>query len=416
MITHLSILFVVKRSKLSSKGLCPIHLRVTFEGKRLEITTGRFIEPEKWCIDSGKVKGKSAEVREINTYLDILRSRIYTIQKDLIQAGEIISTEKIRSKFCGVEDNQRLLLIILNDHNVKMEQLIGNEYAKGTLVRYKCCYRHLKNFLRIKYNLSDIDISKVNLEFINNFEHYLRTKDENPCSNNSAVKYIKNLSKVIRICLANEWIKRDPLVGYKSKYTEVNRKFLDDVELRKLENKEFSIERMDVVRDMFVFSCYTGLSFVDARNLTADNIGVGIDGRKWIFTARQKTKISSNIPLLEKAEKILLKYEDYPRCGHRASKLLPILSNQKMNAYLKEVADLCGISKELTFHIARHTFATTVTLSNGVSIESVSKMLGHKSIKTTQIYAKIMDRKVSDEMDSLSDLLSKREISLKDKL
>lgn len=416
MSTHLSILFVVKRSKLSSKGVCPIHLRVTFEGKRLEITTGRFIEPEKWCIDSGKVKGKSAEVREINTYLDILRSRIYTIQKDLIQAGEIISTEKIRSMFCGVEDSKRLLLIILNDHNVKMEQLIGNEYAKGTLVRYKSCYRHLKNFLRIKYNLSDIDISKVNLEFINNFEHYLRTKDENPCSNNSAVKYIKNLSKVIRICLANEWIKRDPLVGYKSKYTEVNRKFLDDVELRKLEDKEFTIERMDVVRDMFVFSCYTGLSFVDARNLTADNIGVGIDGRKWIFTARQKTKISSNIPLLEKAEKILLKYQDYPRGGHRALKLLPIPSNQKMNAYLKEVADLCGISKELTFHIARHTFATTVTLSNGVSIESVSKMLGHKSIKTTQIYAKIMDRKVSDEMDSLSDLLSKREVSLKNKL
>lgn len=135
--------------------------------------------------------------------------------------------------------------------------------------------------------------------------------------------------------------------------------------MRKLEAKEFTIERMDVVRDMFIFSCYTGLSFVDARNLTADNIGVGIDGRKWIFTASQKTKISSNIPLLEKAEKIHLKYKDYPRGGHRASKLLPIPANQKMNAYLKEVADLCGITKELTFHIARHTFATTVTLSNG---------------------------------------------------
>ncbi|MCY0976947.1 site-specific integrase [Chryseobacterium wangxinyae] len=413
MSTHLSILFLMKRSKISSKGLCPIHLRVTFDGKRLEITTGRFIEPDKWCIESGKVKGRSADVRETNTYLDILRSRVYSIQNELIQSGETISVEEIRNKLTGVEDNKKLLLVILNDHNLKMEQLVGNEYAKGTLVRYKSCYRHLKNFLRIKYNVSDIDISKVNLEFINNFEHYLRTKEENPCSNNSAVKYIKNLSKVIRICLANEWLDRDPLIGYKSKYTEVNRKFLDDAELRKIELKEFNIERMEIIRDMFVFSCYTGLSFIDVRNLTADNIGVGIDGRKWIFTARQKTKIASNIPLLEKAEKILFKYKDYPMGGHRAKKLLPIPVNQKMNAYLKEVADLCGISKELTFHIARHTFATTVTLSNGVSIESVSKMLGHKSIKTTQIYAKIMDRKVSDEMDSLSNLLERKEKSFK---
>ncbi|MCU7618515.1 site-specific integrase [Chryseobacterium sp. PBS4-4] len=413
MSTHLSILFTVKRSKISSKGLVPIHLRVTVDGKRLEITTGRFIEPEKWCTESGKVKGRSADVREINTYLDILRSRIYAIQKDLIQSGEIISVEEIRNKLTGIEDSKKLLLLIFSDHNLKMEQLIGNEYAKGTLVRYKSCCRHLKNFLRFKYNLSDIDISKVNLEFINNFEHYLRTKDENPCSNNSAVKYIKNLSKVIRICLANEWLNRDPLIGYKSKYTEVNRKFLDEAELRKIELKEFNIERIEIVRDMFVFSCYTGLSFIDVRNLTADHIGVGIDGRKWIFTARQKTKISSHIPLLDKAEKILLKYKDYPMGGYRAKKLLPIPANQKMNSYLKEVADLCGITKELTFHIARHTFATTVTLSNGVSIESVSKMLGHKSIKTTQIYAKIMDRKVSDEMDSLGDLLNKKEKSLR---
>lgn len=410
---NLSILFLAKRSKISTKGLCPIHLRVTVEGKRLEISTGKFIEPEKWCSESGKVRGRSADVREINNHLDILRSRIYSIQKDLIQSGEIVSAEEIRSKLNGADEHKRLLLVIFNEHNVKMEELIGNEFAKGTLVRYKSCYRHLKNFLSANYNISDIDISKVNLNFINSFEHYLRTKQKNPCSNNSAIKYIKNLSKIIRICLANEWLDKDPMIGFKSKYTEVNRKFLDESELRKLENKKFSIERIEIIRDMFVFSCYTGLSFVDARNLTSDNIGIGIDGRKWIFTSRQKTKIPSHIPLLEKAEKILDKYKDYPMGGHRASKLLPIPANQKMNAYLKEVADLCDVTKELTFHIARHTFATTVTLSNGVSIESVSKMLGHKSIKTTQIYAKIMDRKVSDDMFALGHLLARKD-NLKD--
>ena len=189
----------------------------------------------------------------------------------------------------------------------------------------------------------------------------------------------------------------DPFLGYNSKFVEVNRGFLDEEELSRLQNKELKIERIALVRDVFLFSCFTGLSFIDAWNLTKDNIGIGIDGNKWIFTARQKTKIASHIPLLPIAEDIINKYEKHPMCAI-SGKLLPVLSNQKMNAYLKEIADLCEISKELTFHIARHTFATTITLSNGVPIESVSKMLGHKSIKTTQHYAKILDKKVSEDM------------------
>lgn len=299
-----------------------------------------------------------------------------------------------------------MLIPIFKDHNHRMKALVGKEYAKGTLTRYKTCLSHTEEFLKWKFNVSDIEITEIDHAFISDFEFFLRT--EKSCANNSAVKYIKNFGKIIRICLANKWITYDPFLCYDSKFVEVQRQFLDENELFALANKEFEIERIAQVRDIFLFSCYTGLAYIDTRNLKRENIGVGIEGNKWIFTSRQKTKTASNIPLLPQAEEIIEKYKDNVHCIVKGS-LLPVLSNQKMNAYLKEIADLCGIKKELTFHIARHTFATTVTLSNGVSIESVSKMLGHKSIKTTQHYAKILDSKVSQDMGNLKVILQQKE-------
>lgn len=274
----------------------------------LEFSVGRSIGPEKWCNDSGKLKGRSSEVRQVNNYLDLLKSRVHKIQQDFTFDKEMLTVQILKDKLFGLDQNKRMLLTIMKEHNDKMEKLIGNEYAKGTVIRYKSCYKHLQNFLKVNFNCDDIEISKINLKFINDFEYYLRTKDEKPCSNNSAVKNIKNLGKIIRICLANEWLEKDPYIGYKSSYNEVHRKFLDEAELKRLETKIFKIDRISVVRDIFVFSCYTGLSFVDIRNLTKDHIGVGVDGKRWIFTSRQKTKILSNIPLLSKAEDILNMY------------------------------------------------------------------------------------------------------------
>ncbi|WP_462251445.1 site-specific integrase [Ferruginibacter sp.] len=216
---------------------------------------------------------------------------------------------------------------------------------------------------------------------------------------NSAVKYVKNFGKIIRICISNNWLDKDPFVNYKSKFKEVVRAFLSQDEIDAIAAKEFSIERLGQVRD-FLFSCYTGLAYIDVKQLTRNNISLGIDGEKWIFISRQKTDTQSNIPLLPMAESVLDKYKNHPQCINEKS-LLPVLSNRKMNSYLKEITDVCGITKELAFRIARHTFATTVTLTNGVSIESVSKMLGHRSIKSTQHYANILDRKVSDDMKIL---------------
>jgi site-specific recombinase XerD len=197
--------------------------------------------------------------------------------------------------------------------------------------------------------------------------------------------------------LANNWIDRNPFSNYKAKIREVERVYLSEEEIENIINKDFKTDRLSLVRDIFLFSCFTGLAYIDVKNLTKSHISLGIDGEKWIFTHRQKTETASKIPILPITQMIIDKYEDHPECCNQ-NKLLPILSNQKMNAYLKEIAGICEIEKELTFHIARHTFATTVTLTNGVPIESVSKMLGHKNLRTTQHYAKVLDKKVSEDM------------------
>lgn len=236
-----------------------------------------------------------------------------------------------------------------------------------------------------------MDVLEISPAFVSNYEFWLRTVKK--CANNTAVKYIKNFQKIVNICLANDWIQKNPFTSYKAKLTPVTPNFLDENQLVVIQNKVFRTERLTLVRDMFLFSCYTGLAYIDIQKLTSDNISVGLDGARWISTKRTKTKIDVRLPILLIAEEILLKYKDHPKCLNEG-KVLPILSNQKMNEYLKEISDLCEIGFDLTFHTARHTFATTVTLSNGVPLETVSKMLGHSSLKMTQHYAKILDRKI----------------------
>ena len=269
--------------------------------------------------------------------------------------------------------------------------------------RYETSLKHTKNFLLWKYNISDISIEKIDYSFIMEYEFYLRSVRK--CANNTAVKYIKNFHKIINICLANGWLTKDPFANYKSKVKEVIREYLTEREIQDLMEKELVSDRLELVRDIFIFSCFTGLAYIDVKQLSNDNIVLGIDGDKWINKNRQKTDTSSRIPILPTAQFIIDKYANHPVCVNE-DKLLPIFSNQKMNAYLKEIATVCGINKELTFHIARHTFATTVTLSNGVPIETVSKMLGHTNLKTTQHYAKILDKKISEDMKILKDKFS----------
>ena len=393
-----SILFYIKRAKINVDGVCPIYTRVTINSKRFEFSTNKFISPDKWSTEGAKVKGNSEDARSINNQLDIIKNQIMDAEKRLYKKEIQINSENLRNELFGIKERERLLIPIFTEHNRKIKELVGSEYAPGTLERYETSLKHTKDFLQWKYRVSDIDIEKIDHAFITEYEFYLRT--ERKCANNTAVKYIKNFHKIINICLANGWLNKDPFANYKSKVKEVIREFLTEQEIQSLMEKEFVSERLELVRDIFVFSCFTGLAYIDVKQLTQDNIVLGIDGDKWINKNRQKTDTNSKIPLLPTAQYILDKYANHPVCVNE-DKLLPIFSNQKMNAYLKEIATVCGINKELTFHIARHTFATTVTLSNGVPIETVSKMLGHTNLKTTQHYAKILDKKISEDMQVL---------------
>lgn len=273
----------------------------------------------------------------------------------------------------------------------------------ATIKRYDTTLEHTRSFIAWKYNLADIEIKNLSFDFVSDMEFWL--KSVRKCNHNSAIKYIGNMRKIVNYCLKSGWLSRDPFFGFKMAKREVVREYLSEDELHALAAKQFAVDRLSQVRDIFLFSCYTGLAFIDVFQLTPASIAKGIDGNQWIFTSRQKTDTPTRVPLLPQAQEILDKYKNHPRCVNE-NKVVPILSNQKMNAYLKEIADVCGITKTLTFHIARHTFATTVTLNNNVPIESVSKMLGHKSIKITQHYAKIMDKKVSIDMLILKERLT----------
>jgi site-specific recombinase XerD len=402
----MSILFYVKSSKATKNGLLPIYQRITINGVRIELSTSRFIEKSKWNTAAGKIKGTTEEARLINSHLDILKTKVYETEKWMINNNEEINAQTFKNKLLGIDEKQRKLILIFEDHNKKMKELVGREYSINTYKKYETTLSHTKEFLKHQYSINDISIKLVNIAFLNDFDFYLRNTKN--CNNNSTIKYIRNFGKIIKQCYVNDWIEKDPFIKYKSKVKEIERVYLSEKEIQSIIEKDFKTERLSLVRDIFLFSCFTGLAYIDVKNLTKSHISFGIDGEKWIFTHRQKTESASKIPILPVTQMVIDKYADNPECINQ-NKLLPILSNQKMNAYLKEIAGVCEIEKELTFHIARHTFATTVTLTNGVPIESVSKMLGHKNLRTTQHYAKVLDRKVSEDMKILRDKFSQIE-------
>ena len=401
----ISVLFYAKKSKTKSNFRVPIYLRITVNGKRAEFSTGKDVEISKWSSAQNRLKGNSEEARAINKYLDILKSNVLVLENKLALSRESFDAIDIKNLLTGANTTERYLIPIFEEHNSKIEKLLGKEYAPATLKNFKTCLAHLKEFLWKFHKKSDIDIQKLEPSFLNDFDFFLRTKPN--INNNSAVKHTKNLSKILKLCYQNNWIEKDLVIFYKGKFQEVNVNFLTEEEIRTIKNKDFIGKGLNLVRDIFIFSCYTGLAYVDIFNLTNEQITIGIDGNLWIITNRQKTGTNSNIPLLPIAEEIIKKYENHPLVSN-SGKLLPVYSNQKVNEYLKTIADNCNINKKLTFHCARHTFATTVTLSNNVSMESVSKMLGHKSIKTTQHYAKILDKKVSEDMNNLKKRLIRK--------
>ena len=395
-----SILFVAQKGKLKANGKAPVLARVTINGEMIHLATRMDVEPDRWIGKECRTLGKTAEDKYVNEMLEKYRTIIRNKYDDLFFKGEVITASRLKSLLTSKNEEVKKLLQLFDEFNNDYSKLVGKETSQKTYTRYLLARRRLAEFMVAKYNVKDILLSEINKKFINDFYIYLRTVDGHN-GHNYHMKMIQRFRTVFKMAKDNGWVTTDPFGSFKMKMEETHRDCLTIEELTTLMEKQLVSERLCKVRDIFVFSCYTGLSYTDVYHLEKVDLVKGNDGRLWIDRERIKTGNEFNVPLLDVPLAILEKYADHTS----KNKLLDIPSNQKVNDYLKEIAAVCGIDKPLTFHIARHTFATTVTLENGVPLETVQKMLGHKTIRTTQIYAKMTKRRIGTDMQTLANKL-----------
>ena len=345
------ILFYLKRTKTLNNGKFTIFMRITVDGERAEISTHQSVKSHLWNQGKATTKGVSDSSKQINDYVEHLKLKVYQYKKELESNDQEVTARTLGDLLQEKNQRRKGLVELFLEHNKKCRELVGKDIAPATLTRYETTLMHIKSFIHAKYQQQEMQLQSINHEFIKNFEHYLK-KIRN-CSHNTTVKYIRNLRKIIHIALSNDCIKLDPFRNIRYSHKEVNRAYLTNSELKLLINKDFSIERLRRVKDIFIFCCFTGLAFSDVKSLTRENITIGINNQRWLRTKRKKTGNPSEIPLLQVPIAIIKKYENDPICVLE-QKLLPVGSNQKMNAYLKEIADLCNIKKNLLTHTARH--------------------------------------------------------------
>ena len=397
--TTFSLLFYIRRDKLNKRGEAPVFMRLTINGERADASIKRFIEPHAWNSDKGKANEKCRGGKDLNLYLDAISANILQIQRDFELDKKEVSAQIILNRYLGKDQSDRhTLMEVFHAHNQKCRALIGINFAPDTVLRYETCLRLIEEFMRNTYKKEDCYLEEVTKQFVEEFEFYLKTVRK--CCHNTTTKYLANFKKIVRIALANGWMKRDPFAQIRFHLDEVEREFLEKQELKTLLSKNISVPRLAQIRDIFCFCCFTGLAFSDVKQLKSEHLVTDINGMVWIRKTRQKTKNMCNIPLLDEAQKILDRYRDHPYCQTQGV-LLPVCSNQKMNMYLKELADICGIRKNLSTHCARHTFAT-LTLASGATIDNVAKMLGHANVNMTRHYAKVLDSSIMRDMQMVA--------------
>jgi site-specific recombinase XerD len=380
-------------------------MRITVNERAITFSMQGSVPVSLWSQEKEKSKGKDRAAHELNHYIESVKSRLYKIHRELEVDGKPISAQIIKDTFLGniKPDEGKTLIEVHREHNERCRKLINTEYSPSTIYKFDASLKFLKEFMKKDLDRIDIPLDQLSENFIRNYETYLKV--ERGCNNNSTIKHLKIFKKVVRIALANDWMQKDPFASVKFRLDEVHVDFLTMEELNVLINKEFSLKRLSQIRDVFIFCAFSGLAFVDVKGLRQEHIVRDANGRMWIRKPRQKTNNMCNIPLLHIPQDILERYKDDKECQLRGQ-LLPVPTNQKMNAYLKELADLCEINKRLTSHVARHSFSTSVALANKVSMENVAKMLGHSSTRMTQHYARILDQSIAEDMDNVDAILS----------
>ncbi len=404
--TTFRLMFYINRTRPTRNGECPINMRITINGKSLTIFTKRNVVPELWEAKQGLCRGKTNAAVEVNRYLEDFKAHTYHKYAELNTMYDHCTPELLRDAILSINTSKaRTLCIIWDEHVEDLRLMIGKETSYGNYHKYRTALKYMRQFLIEELKVPDVPIKVVNRQMVSKFEMFLRTKKN--CCHNTTMKYLQNFKRIVRIGIQNGWLRNNPFVDFKLSLREVDRPYLNESELQSIMDLEVLMPRLELVRDLFVFACFSGLSYADLFKLKKAELEEDHHGVLWIKTRRQKTKARSQVPLLHVPKFIIEKYSDLSILKAE-DKVLPVLSNQKLNAYLKEIQTLARIEKLLTFHVARHTFATTVTMLNGVPIESIAKMLGHKNIRTTQHYARIVDAKIGNDMNELASKIGSR--------
>ena len=394
------VVFYLRSNYVNKEGKTSVMLRIYLNNERLSLgSTGISVKSSQWDKEKERIKGRTTEALNTNLQLDNIASGLQSIFRR-IEMSDVVSLERIKSEFLGKKEDIDTLMQLFEKHNGDVAKQVGVSVGKATLQKYNVCKRHFSEFLEKQYKRSDLKLTELTYVVIREFDLYLRT--EVGQNANTATKTMKTFKTITLLGQKMGVLLHDPFMNHRFHIEPVNRGFLTDEEILLIANKDLGISRLELVRDIFIFSCFTGLAYIDVSNLTPDHI-VSLGDKQWIMTQRQKTSVETNVLLLDIPKAIIAKYGGKT---YRNGKLFPMLTNQKTNSYLKEIADICGIKKNLTFHLARHTFAT-MSLSKGVPMESVSKMLGHTNIRTTQIYARITNKKIEHDMEELADKLDK---------
>lgn len=397
-----SILFYIKRNEPRKDGTVIIMCRITIDGIRSQFSSKLLVHPDLWDNKNGRAKAVSIQTRNLNRTLDSIQGTLTMHYNRLMNVEGYVRPETIRNIFLGHEEKGKTLISFFEKHNEQYKLKVGTTTTWTTYTKYELTKSRILEFLKKQYNVSDIPIKEVTTVFLQDF--YLFLRNTHGSGNNNAMKNMQRLRAVFNYAKNSGTIFIDPFGNFKMSFEKADRCYLEKEEIDIIYNKHFSSERLEKVRDVFIFSCYSGLSYSDLRDLKQENITRSFDGNLWITSKRNKTGIRFNVRLFDIPIEIIQKYEEKQKDG----RLLPMISNQNMNEYLHEIAEICKINKKITCHVARHTFAT-LCMTAGLPIESVSKMLGHSNIRTTQTYARIIDQKLSNDMNLLAEKLNQNE-------
>ena len=397
-----NVLFYIKRNEPKKDGRVVIMVRITINGIRSQFSSKLLVQPEQWDSKNERVKGQVAEARNLNRLLENIGSSLNVHYNKFMSIDGHVTSERLRNIFLGLEEQEQTIILYFDKYNDQYKLKVGTTSTHRTYSRYLLTRERLAEFMKQRYKLSDMPINEITVSFVDEFYLYIRNNTE--CNHNSSLKFLQRVRTILYFAKNNGLSFTDPFGSFRFRYDKVNRGYLDQDELDILYAKKFPSARLSQVRDIFIFSCYTGLAYIDIFELTEDKIRKAFDGHLWIMTKRRKTDVNTNVRLLDIPLEILEKYKGKQKNG----KVLPVISNQKINDYLEEIGDICAIEKKFTFHVARHTFASTIALGNDVPMESIQSMLGHANIKTTQIYAHVIDRKLSRDMDKMAKVVNNR--------